>query len=181
MKTRPNRSICGFCSTGAHELCPGGVLNGNGEEVITCPCSCELAGLPRCLDCNRRGEDVNPEAWRCSDPDDCRAFIERRLADDPVIQQIRKIRADLAGSNQPSDRPRAPRAPSSRPTRGQCLHCGEATKGGLFLPGHDSAHVSAAVTAIRSGSTTVDEVITLWAGQGISDALQGKLKKRVVA
>lgn len=178
MNIKPGKNRCGFCTTNHHGSCPGGVMNGSGEEVITCACDCERAGTPRCLDCNRRGEDINPNTWRCVDPDDCRAFIEKRLQADPIIQQIRAIRADLADSNRPGAKLRTPRPPSNRVTTGKCLHCGEATKGGLFLPGHDSAHVSNAVRDIRTGQTTLQETIDSWSALGISEALQGKLQKR---
>lgn len=160
--------------------CPVGILNGDGS-VLKCDCECSR-NLVRCLDCGQVERpdplegDVNPATWRCFDPDDCRAKIEKRLAESPIIQMIRAVRA---GAEERVREERATRpAREGRPTSGRCLHCGEPTKGGMFLPGHDATFLSAAIKTITAGDTTLVEVLNAWTELGISEALRGKLEKR---
>lgn len=193
---------------GSHELdarltstdnhCPVGVANGDGITIYKCTCACSV-NLIRCLDCGliERFEDrddldpkaynewlteratseheVNPATWRCYDPAECAAKIERRLAADPLIQMIRSFQAN---AEKRVARERAERPSSSRPTSGKCLHCGEPTKGGMFLPGHDAAFLAAAVQTISAGDATLGDVLNTWTGLGVSEALRGKLEKR---
>lgn len=177
---------CGFCTFPAtgepHAHCPIATLNGDGVTVLRCACTCS-AYLIKCFTCGLREQEaddgtgeVNPETWRCFDEDACAARIEARLAANPVIQQIRAIQAAS------ETRVRAERiATTSRPTSGKCLHCGEPTKGGMFLPGHDAAFLSLATATIVAGDATLSEVLDSWAELGISEALRGKLQKRAVA
>ena len=70
----------------------------------------------------------------------------------------------------------------ARTDSGQCLHCGEPTKGGLFLPGHDAAYLAAIVKNIKGEdgvAHTLDEWLAKMAQFGCSQALQDKLTKRV--
>lgn len=196
---RLGRGPCGFCSTGQrHDLCPSGVLNGNGQEVILCACNCEQSQLLRCMDCNNRAQDdVDPKTWRCIDHDSCRGRIEHRLANDPIIRQIREIRertaaqatADRAAKRAAATDPHSHEelavssgpAKAPRATSGSCLHCGEPTKGGKFLPGHDSTYLSSLIAGIKEGRFTLDGTLAMMREQGCSEALQAKLQKRVVA
>jgi hypothetical protein len=171
--TRVSNHKCGFCSYGLrHDLCPGGTEQGDGT-ILICGCDCARSNEPRCLLCGARGtDDVDPETWECRDPEDCDVRRQARLAKNATHQQIAKIKTELV-------RPARPRAESARQTAGKCLHCGEATKGGLFLPGHDAAYVRDTAATIVAGDANLHDVLNDWIAQGISDALQGKLRKRV--
>ena len=172
---------CGFCSTGNHGSCPGGVLNGNQTEIMTCGCT-QHPQVIRCLDCNKRtphGDDaISTDTWTCTDIEYC----QQQLA----LKREKALR-DLYGEQGPRDarRPResketrtkAPRTPKT----GSCVCCAEPTKGGMFLPGHDSRYLSRTADAVRGGVVSLDATLQAWAKRGISEALQGKLTKRVGA
>lgn len=160
---KQSKHLCGFCSTGHHDLCPGGILNGNLTEVVLCGCD-EHPIHPRCLDCNNReADEVNRETWTCIDVEACSAKA-------------------LYGGRAPEVRheaeKKAAKAPA-KPKGGKCLCCGETTGGGLFRPGHDARYLSAAVKAIQAGERILGNELDRWAEQGISEALQAKLTKRV--
>lgn len=175
---RQSDTPCGYCHTGGcHDLCPGGVLNGNGTEVVLCGCD-ECETRMRCLRCGTR-DHVNPETWECIEEDTCEANREasRNRARRDVFGQAAAERAAEAHEAKKTTTKTAP----ARSKIGSCLHCGESTKGGLFLPGHDSKYLSERVTHIQGGGVTLDQVIESWQSVGVSEALQAKLRKRVSA
>jgi hypothetical protein len=182
MEILESKITCGFCSLGGrHDLCPSGVWSN--EKLYRCPCGCERSLEIKCLDCNTRiQDDVDPITWKCRDRDACKTEIELRLANNPVIQQIREIR-ERSKERVTNERQIMKRA-AGRPTSGSCLHCGEPTKGGKFLPGHDATWVTEQVAAIKAGTPgdkqRYEDLMARCVEMGISDALQGKIKKRVV-
>ena len=167
---------CGFCSTGGrHDLCPGGVLNGNQVEVVLCGCT-QHEIVRRCLNCgNKTPGEVSRETWTCIDVEACTATTARRR---------READEALFGGRAPAKfseaREKAPKAPA-KPKTGKCLCCGETTGGGLFRPGHDSKYLTRAVADIREGTHDLADVQAAWRDSGISDALVAKLAKRVAA
>ncbi|XAO35642.1 hypothetical protein SEA_FIRECASTLE_35 [Microbacterium phage FireCastle] len=181
VKTVRHGKPCGFCTTGdRHDLCPGGILNGDGVTVVTCGCTEHLIEY-RCLACNERdANQIDPDLWACIDQDACQA---RRA------KAREKSLLDLYGTTDTENPLRAvpkserPEKAPSKPKTGTCLCCGETTGGGLFRPGHDSRYLSAAVHSIRnpeeSKGLTLEETLIKWSLQGISEALQNKLRKRV--
>lgn len=172
-----SRIPCGFCSTGGrHDLCPGGVLNGDRKTLVLCACT-EHPQVIRCLECGHTGSDVSDITWHCEDPDACDGRKQKWAMDN-----IRTLYGDPDSPEGARTRPKsqqvkekAPRAPRG----GVCLHCQEPTKGGLFLPGHDAKYLAQTVQMIRDGAATLDKQLELWASRGISEALQAKLTKRV--
>lgn len=192
--------MCGFCTWPTHAHgphiiederldpstthCPVGVLTQNGTLVLKCECVCSR-NLIKCFDCgvtqraDDKGGEVNPKTWRCIDPDGCQARIQKRLAADPMIQQIREARARASESTRETRVARAKATTPARPNAGKCLHCGEPTKGGLFLPGHDSSFLAAAARDINERKRTLEEVTLDWEQLGTSEALRAKLAKRV--
>lgn len=173
-------TTCGFCSFGnAPQLCPGGVRNGDGT-IVLCGCTKDHgcnAGKLRCTQCNERHEGVGTD-WRCIDQNECEARIQAKLAKNPTIQQIERAR-EAAKQRQAVSAPRSaasvsetPRKPS-RPSSGQCLCCGEPTKGGKFLPGHDSKYLN------RLVEQADDEALAL--AEAVSPAFAGKYLKRTAA
>ncbi|URM86945.1 hypothetical protein SEA_TYPHER_37 [Microbacterium phage Typher] len=179
VKTIKPGKACGFCTTGnRHDLCPGGILNGNQTEVVLCGCT-DHEVITRCLDCGLRSlDEVDPQTWQCIDQESC---ASRRA------KAREKSLVALYGSSDTENPLRAvPRAEKpekapSRPKVGKCLCCGETTGGGLFRPGHDSKYLTRAVTEIREGTHDLADVQAAWRDQGISDALQAKLAKRVAS
>lgn len=174
--TKVSKHLCGFCSTGGrHDLCPGGILNGNQTEVLVCPCPCDTPKI-KCINCNAR-QDVSPETWTCLDAEECANKVEarRRRAEEEYGKYARAV-TERKAENAPEKPAKAP----AKPKGGQCLCCGEATKGGLFLPGHDARYLARTVTEVKEGAS-LDDTMTAWARAGISEALQAKLVKRLGA
>lgn len=58
-----------------------------------------------------------------------------------------------------------------------CLCCGEATKGGLFLPGHDARHVSTLVEAVMSKNSTEAQARKSLKDDKVSEKLVAKFDK----
>lgn len=170
---------CGFCSTGnRHDLCPGGVLNGNLTEVVVCGCK-EHPIEYRCLNCNERdAELINPDTWSCIDVDACEATVAKRR--ETVLRDLYGDRVDDPTAPNTPKAIRVAKTPA-KPKTGTCICCGEATKGGLFLPGHDARHIGRVAETIKGGKYTLDEALQLMTEQGISEALRAKLAKRVAA
>lgn len=159
------KDICGHCKwgphpEGKHPNCPRAVRNGSNAKfkIITCECPHPGCGdeIFRCLDCkNERQDELDKENWRCFDLEACHDRIQTRLLANPQYQQILEIRrstmAKIANENAEKAAKKA-----ATPKVGSCLHCGEPTKGGKFLPGHDAAYVSALVRASIDKPATAD-------------------------
>lgn len=170
---------CGFCLDDAHERCPSGVRNGDQVTILTCGCGCERSKQRRCLICNNREQDdVDPEFWRCLDESACQARITKMQAENPLLQQIRaqqQAREERAAAEQAEKAQTRPsRAP--RTNSGACLCCGEPTKGGKFLPGHDSKYLNRLVAAHADGDQQAREQ-----AHAISPAFGAKFDKRAAA
>lgn len=181
--TKPSPRIgthpCGFHASSDGSKCPGATRNGDGS-VIICP---RYQGPTRCLDCGST-ERVREDTWTCVDVEGCRDAIRARVESNPTIRQLREIQRALA-----ADRPTptttktigtAPRA--ARSTRGECLCCGEPTRGGRFLPGHDSRYLTHLVERYNDPTKRTQgeqpEDIRRLAHQ-VSEAFGGKFDKRV--
>lgn len=171
--------ICGFCQSGNHEHCPRGVRNGNGA-ILPCNCPQPYCGgqVVRCLECkNEEENEVSPDSWRCYDAEACRAEVAARLDRNPTIQLIREVEkrvSENTGTTTATKAEKAPKAPT------YCLHCGEATRGGKFLPGHDARWVADLVKDVVDAKVkTEDQVLEQMGAAGASETLQGKLSKSV--
>jgi hypothetical protein len=179
---------CGFCAFGGnHELCPAGVASMGGGKVWRCGCGCPQSRQIKCLSCGNREDEwpahaeIDATTWRCTDLDACAARVETRLASNPTVAMIRAIN-DQNGDGTATPRlPRVGARPTARPKEGKCLHCGEPTKGGLFLPGHDAAYLSQTVKALAAQEISWPATLEKWQSQGISEALQTKLRRKVEA
>lgn len=66
----------------------------------------------------------------------------------------------------------------SRRYGSSCLCCGEPTRGGKFLPGHDSRYLKARERLVRMTTSTVEQEIEKMQERGLSEALQAKFRKR---
>lgn len=181
--------LCGFCAFGGnHELCPSGVVSMTGEKVWRCGCGCEQSLQVKCLSCGLReleypaeaDRDIDSATWRCKDLDACMMRTELRLASNPTVQMIRSINESNGDRVESPRLPRVGSRPAARPKSGQCLHCGEPTKGGLFLPGHDAAWVSHLVKEVGLG-TTPDAIAEMMTSKGCSPVLVAKFRKKAEA
>jgi hypothetical protein len=171
--------VCGFCQSGNCEHCPRAVRNGNGA-VLPCNCSRPYCGgqVLRCLDCkNENDGEVSPDDWRCLDREACAVEVRRRLDSNPHIQMVREVLrrvSENTGTETAEKVAKAPKAPT------HCLHCGEPTRGGKFLPGHDARWVAQLVLeVVDQGSRTEDAVATDMTERGASETLVGKFRKSV--
>lgn len=175
VKTIREGKPCGFCSTGHHSLCPGGILNGDRVTVVLCGCQDHQPRV-RCLVCNYNGPDVDHNTWACVDQDACAARRAKAREKSLVAlygssENGQPLRAVPAAE-------KAPKAPP-KPKYGKCLCCGETTGGGLFRPGHDSKYLTRAVAAVKGLGADADHVITDMARDGVSEALIAKFRERV--
>lgn len=176
---------CGFCAFGnAHQYCPSATLSGDGTRALRCECGCQRSRQVKCFTCDLREDvpkEIDPLTWRCLDQDACAARIETRLSANPAIQQLRQIRLDLdrEDGSLPTRRQRVARV-SRETVTGSCLHCGEPTKGGKFLPGHDAAWLANLVKAAQE-DLTFDLQTTRDLIKSVSEHLLAKFDKRVHA
>lgn len=139
-----------------HEMCPIATLqeshlraraNGDPElvpERITICISDWHHKHARCWVCRGRADDgieLDPERRNCVDLVACSERAQIRLEQHPGYERWKQFTAAVderkAQEAQNGDtKPRAPR--KDRPTSGRCEHCGEPTKGGRFVAGHDA-------------------------------------------
>lgn len=158
---------CNFCATGHHGSCPGAVRNARpGGRLVKCYC---CSREPYCVDC-RATEDVSAVDWACLDRLACASRVADRLATNPLHQQLQACRSESAERARrirlaaeaikrgvPADeidefeRPEEKKPRPPRLSVGVCECCGEATRGGRFLPGHDARLKSKLRAAAKTG------------------------------
>lgn len=158
---------CQFCAEGIHASCPGAVRNARrGGKLILCYC-CRTE--PRCLGCGHE-ENIDQTDWSCTDRMACTMRVADRLAMSPLHQQLQQCRSDSAerqrrirattdlirrelpaDEQDEFDRPQEKKPRVPRPAVGACGCCGEPTKGGQFLPGHDAKLKSRLREAAKGG------------------------------
>lgn len=199
------KHACGFCAAGLHHLCKVATWNpGSGKIVIPAAggqpavysgealwCACpdpECEGKrPSCREC---GYDPGftldlGEGLVCLDRAECALRVSQRLENDPIHLLLLECRTTRIVDGEAVERPRratpaeqaaAKAAKAAARARG-CLCCGESTKGGLFLPGHDARFVAVLAGKVRAGEIEADEAQLALAD--CSPALQAKLAKRL--
>lgn len=161
-KVTKGHTLCGFCSTNNHNTCRGGYRNGDGS-VLICGCDCADSKPEFCHHCKTTDQDNLGRPWLCDDRDACEGRLQIRLNK----SEFHRIVMDLTSNER--------RLARSSYGKGQCLCCGEATKGGKFLPGHDSKWLNHKVESLEGPWMPVYEEISRVA----SPALAEKFKKRV--
>lgn len=135
--------VCQYCQTLNHDHCTN----------ARCGCGCSPG---KCVVCKRPDRDLDADL-QCSDRAECRGYLEDRYANSPVAAQIRECRELARQERQALKALNAVRAavgPQQRPA-GACECCGEATKGGRFLPGHDSKYASVLAQQLNDGQIDV--------------------------
>lgn len=180
--TKPRRKpirdwSCGFCQTGAHDKCVTAIRNGDGSIV---KCRCCLTKPPRCLECsNRRASEVSEETRLCLDRDACLDTREASRASGPAGKFLRaRERAMRVDRPDPSYTQTGTDTTPARPRPGKsaCRCCGEPTKGGTFLPGHDARFIAHLAKIVSDGEMDRESALS-----ALDDkpALQAKLAKRL--
>lgn len=167
---------CGFCRGGLHRSCPGAVRTP--QLLLLCDCT-ECERRIRCLDCGLdHPEDVSSKDWACLDRHGCAARVRARLQNSDLYRMLQqckvsavntrrlrrrdierilaRVPAELMGDEYIDDilppRPRRKRPPGTpRPTSGNCLCCGQPTKGGRFAVGHDAKLASQLLKLVKQG------------------------------
>jgi len=131
------------CSTNHHSGCKGHyhstVRTKAGETIErfeVCACNCHSHDNPRrCLICGAADHDL--AAGYCVDTDQCAAYLDHALDNSPVMAKLQASKNHGRQQRQETNETR-PAPKSSRPNTGTCEHCGEPTKGGRFVAGHDA-------------------------------------------
>lgn len=165
---------CGFCQSGNHDRCPGGVEH-RGGLIWKCGCA-EHPPVLRCVDCgNTNPQEVDSQRYRCLDKQDCKDRATHRTDNNPVVVKIREIKqmSETETTEKPARQPRAPKV-------GYCVHCNEPTKGGKFVAGHDARWISELVKAVMGGHTT-EKAARAKISQVASDALVTKFDKSLAS
>ena len=98
---------------------------------------------PTCWICRSTDVELDPLRRQCVDGAACADRAQARLESDPRWEKWRQFRQDaedrIAIEEARTPKIRKPRQPGQeRPTSGRCEHCGEPTKGGRFVAGHDA-------------------------------------------
>jgi hypothetical protein len=157
---------CNFCATGLHGSCPGAVRNARRGKLVRCYC---CTREPYCVDC-KATEGINPADWACVDGLACAERVRARLEGNPLHRQLQECRTEslerqrrirtqaeaIRAGLDPDEidefeRPQEKKPRVPRPAVGACECCGEATKGGKFLPGHDAKMKSRLREAAKQG------------------------------
>jgi hypothetical protein len=132
---------CGFCSTDTHQYCPG-VIDQQDHGLYKCPCQCAWSTTHRCKVCdNRNIDEVDPQTWRCVDPQPCMQEVDRK-------RQAAKERLYPHGE---------PTTPTKKGKQCNC-GCNESTSGGMFKPGHADKLVAGYAKDIKAKRMTRTEV-----------------------
>lgn len=199
MNTEIGHSMkCGYCETGTHDRCPSAVRIKD-DAVFQCACGCAMSRLMRCTECNNRRQEEIGDDWRCTDRDACAADLERRVSQNPIVAKIRSIKQGLAhtrslelaerratqriqqGHEPEHDTTPAPVFTKAAPARARrepasprdcTCGCGGQTKGGMFLPGHDSKYLT-----ILAGMGHMEAVAL---AARVSPAFESKLTRRLI-
>lgn len=195
---------CGGCTHGWHELCPGAVFNPGSGEVITpgagstptvyagelryCPCDDprHTPRVIRCRCCGYRNPDTDTtDRGECVDRDACRV----RSATSAVMRFLRECQTtryeggqavQRARRSTPAERGEARAQRAASKARDCICGCGGVTKGGLFLPGHDSRLVSRWGADFEGADPDKQrDAVDRFAALGVSPALAAKLAKRL--
>lgn len=143
---------CGWCLTGHHTQCPGLMTSSLSPKKYTCRCGCKQVDLTT-------GEITNTPG------------IETKPAADGITPT-----SAHPNPTQTESKPATKPKPKSTKKGAACRCCQQPTKGGKFLPGHDSIYLSKLVEEVNKGRIDKDA-----AEQTLSDApgLLKKLQKRL--
>ena len=140
-----------------HAKCKGGHLDGRGR-FTRCTCQCH-ADQHVCIRCGATATELDDQL-SCVDVEGCVAEYRRQLLADPTYQRFTgyleagaNARAEAAAEEKRAvaagEKP--PKVKSGKKPQ-PCQHgCGEMTKGGLFVMGHDAKLKGILMRAAESG------------------------------
>jgi len=175
-RTKVGILICGFCSTRNCEHCPRAIRHESGK-IWRCECTRPYCGgqVMRCLDCKNETDGEIAVDWRCIDQEACELAVKKRLDANPTIQMIRELEIRVSENTATEAKVKREKAPKE-PTN--CIHCGEPTKGGKFLPGHDARMVAELIRkAVDDKSLTQAQARAQLTDGGASETLVAKFDK----
>lgn len=124
---------------------PKKTLSERRQVYKTCTCACHESNPLRCTVCD--SSDYEMADARCVDSELCHERQQEQLDNNDLYQRIRAsqkagaiAKAEERERRREADPDTIPRRPrgETRPTVGRCEHCGEPTKGGKFVAGHDA-------------------------------------------
>lgn len=132
---------------GIAAMTPGDTPSKKGQpripELLRCSCSC-VDDDPRCRICKTNDVELDPELHQCADEIACHGRVEAKLEASPRHHQYRQIQLEAAAArreartDEDGEPVRRQRERKVDPMGGRCNHCGEPTKGGRFVAGHDA-------------------------------------------
>lgn len=146
-------TVTQYHNSGHHTNCPGAFYNGpplsdESDERQLMVCSHEYHDAnPACWVCKSTDSELDPARRQCIDAEGCAETVAHNLVNNAKYQEYLGHRAAgeaakaakrAAAELDEDGEPRAPRVKAERPTTGTCHHCGEPTKGGKFVAGHDA-------------------------------------------
>ena len=168
-KVTKGHAFCGFCSTGNHDTCKGGIRNGDGS-VIMCGCDCADSKPEYCHHCKTTDKENLGRPWLCDDRDACDARLKADLEKNEFYQITNKYFSE-------ESRLKYAASKSKVGGNGACKCCDQPTKGGKFLPGHDSRWLNQLIGEIGSGIVSRADQVKMVVE--FSPALAAKLEKRL--
>jgi hypothetical protein len=180
---------CGWCGSGACDRCVVALENGDGS-LLRCGCGCPRSQGVRCVQCGETDPNLVGPGMLCADRLDCEAAVRARRDANPIWQSLQQVQAaaaakrvaELTPEQRAERQERFSKLRESRPATGTCLCCGEATKGGLFLPGHDARFVAFLSGFVGELGSTGREIRLADARRKLepcSPALKAKFERKV--
>lgn len=173
-----NPTPCGFCTTGNHNRCVLAIAKAIKGATWVCQCTTCGGGTKRvvCMKCrNDIGDDIGDDRY-CIDRTACSARVASRLAADPLIQQISRIRENIMTA-QAEGKTTSTKAKVVKV--GKCLVTGEPTKGGKFKPGMDAKYVSLRVEEVMSGKVKESDARQRLVKETESEPLLNKFNRSI--
>lgn len=175
---KKRRIRCGWCLDGKHSSCAVTIWHDTNSTLFHCACECAV-DRTRCTVCGRRDVEVTEYQSRCVDAEGCEMFVAARRAADPRMRMIDEIYSATSPASPAEKGHEKPRKVSPRASGSVCRCCGDPTKGGAFLPGHDARYVSAQAAAFQAATDTEGRAAIIAAMEKCSNALYAKWVKRV--
>lgn len=124
----------------SHARCRGAILQN--QTLVVCSCPSHEGEPGRCINCGIQNDMVDLATRHCTDPEGCVERVETKRRNNPLhtmLQEVQQVAQATKAAKAPAKAKAEPKAPRvARAKVGRCQHCGEPTKGGLFVPGHDA-------------------------------------------
>jgi hypothetical protein len=196
-KTAPKHKILNPCRSGHHGGCKGHfhstvlvgrTANTSGtleERFQVCECSCHSNGNPpRCLNCLATDTELTTDTGRCVDSEGCSERLAVYLNEHPTMAKLRlaneRARAEAGTPERQAEKAAKREQRAAAPKVGRCEHCGEPTKGGRFVAGHDAKLKGELKRAAEAGDLDAGAELVLrnWPTHTlkVSDAQRAKIE-----